>query len=219
MHLNLAKYSKNLVLMCLMGMIAKSPGLARAQEWMTYPSTYTHDSVRGQRVDQYAQRVEPTVAQRADFQRSGYRNYRSTLQAGQSADNIHIVEQWGKAVLPYEQWRFPYRPYGVPYDQWGPQAPYGFLNGLLPNGIGYGAAPWPTNPMQPAYPNTNNGGDPSRAPGYWNRPAYGNYYPGQQPYGFPLSPQYQGQPWFDGTYPTAPPLVPGVDSGYDRRHR
>ncbi len=100
---------------------------------MTWASTYTHDAY-GQRVDQYALPADPLAPYRADYQRSGFRNFRSTLQAGQSADNMHVVEQWGQAVMPYEAWRFPFRPYGVPYDAWGPQAPYGIFNGNVTRG-------------------------------------------------------------------------------------
>ena len=74
--------------------------------------------------------------------RSGYRHYRSTIQAGGSADNLHIVEEWGRPVRPYGEWRFPYRPYSVPYSQWG--QPFGGLGpggvyapgGVVPLGIG-----------------------------------------------------------------------------------
>lgn len=177
-----------------------------ADDWMTWPSTYTHDPFTGQRVDQYALPVDPVAPAREDFQRSGYRHYRSTLQAGQSVDQMHVVEQWGAPVIPYEAWRFPFRPYSVPYDAWGPQAPYGIINGNL----GYGG---------PGY-----GGLGYGAPGYggsgYGGPRYGNSngslppdggYPGQYdgrraPSGFPLQPQYQQQPWFDGNYPAAPPL-------------
>src|SRR5205823_10033375 len=64
---------------------------------------------------------------RPDYLKSGYRQYRSTIDLGNSSDNMHIVEQWGAQVVPYEQWRFPYRPYSAPYQAWGP--PYGGLGG------------------------------------------------------------------------------------------
>lgn len=195
---------------------------AWADDWMTWPSTYTHEPVRGKRVDQYAQPVQPIAHRDPTFQRSGYRNYRSTLQGATSADNMHIVEQWGAPVVPYEQWRFPFRPYGTPYNAWGPQAPYGMFNSNINANIGQpgnyplqgyqapaGSAPFTGQPQAgnpnaiqqypnypyPSYPypNSNQGyPTPSNLPGPTN--------------GFPLSPQYQNQPWFDGTYPTAPPL-------------
>lgn len=179
---------------------------------MTWASTYTHDPASGQRIDQYALPAEAYGPSRNAVQRSGYRHYRSTLQAGLSSDNLHIVEQWGKQVIPYEQWRFPYRPYGVPYDAWGPPTPYGIFNGQigLPPGIG----PFPGVGTHPGYGNV---------PGHGNVPGNGGQiggmgrpqtlpgigYPGNGGWpsrGFPLQPQYQNQPWFDGNYPEAPPL-------------
>lgn len=188
-----------------------------ADEWMTWPSTYTHEPVQGQRVDQYAKPVQPTAPVRTDFQRSGYRSYRSTLQAGQSSDNLHIVEQWGRDVLPYEQWRFPYRPYAVPYDQWGPQAPYGIFNGANGRYPGYG----PNYPRgfapgtRPGVGAVAPGGPRARdmAPGV--PPASGAYPYGYPPSrGFPLTPQYRGQPWYDGNYPSAPPIDPWTDEQF-----
>lgn len=200
--------------------------LFAGEEWMTWPSTYTHSDT-GERVDQYAEHAPALATIRTDFQRSGMRHYRSTLQAGLSSDNLHIVEQWGRQVVPYEQWRFPYRPYGVPYNQWGPQAPYGIINGQ------FGGYPYPA----PYGPGQGNAGNPYPGNGPANRPAAGYFGPGHNgnygqgypnagnPYrgypntgfpgpgypqagqnGFPLTPPYTGQPWFDGNYPEAPPL-------------
>ena len=188
---------------------------ANADDWMTWASTYTHEPSHGQRVDQYAPPVQPVVKHDPSFQRSGYRQYRSTLQGGSSSDNMHIVEQWGAPVVPYEQWRFPFRPYGTPYDAWGPQAPYGIINGNFGGqpdfggGINPGLAPNPAQPTMPfnGFPNP---GYPN--PGYQN-PTYQNqgypnpgYAPQLPSNGFPLSPPYQNQPWYDGNYPVAPPL-------------
>ncbi len=194
--------------------------VASADDWMTWPSSYTHEPVRGQRVDQYAQPVQPIAHQDPTFQRSGYRNYRSTLQGANSADNMHIVEQWGAPVQPYEQWRFPFRPYGTPYPAWGPQAPYGVFNSNINGNFGQsgnyrphgyqaplGSAPFMGQPPvgypgygqgypQPGYPYPSNSNQGYPVPSYIPNPTNG----------FPLSPQYQNQPWFDGTYPTAPPL-------------
>lgn len=188
---------------------------AFCDDWMTWPSTYTHDK-QGVRVDQYAMPVEPIGPDRSSYQRSGYRHFRSTLQAGQSADNYHVVEQFGAPVIPYEQWRFPYRPYGVPYDAWGPQTPMNMINASGPNfGYGYG---YPYPPVMPGTPGTGTGTGstpvppvvPGYPPGYGSHYGSGYYGPGMggqyQPFGFPLQPQYQNQPWFDGTYRDAPPL-------------
>jgi len=198
--------------------------VSHADDWMTWPSTYTHEPVRGQRVDQYAQPVQPIAQRDPTFQRSGYRNYRSTLQGANSADNMHIVEQWGAPVVPYEQWRFPFRPYGTPYNAWGPQAPYGIFNGNLNSNVGqpgnyppHGYQAPPGSSPYTGQPQAGNTGQPPV--GYPGFAQPGNPYPGNsnQGYpvpsnipnptnGFPLSPQYQNQPWYDGTYPSAPPL-------------
>jgi hypothetical protein len=121
---------------------------APAADWITAPSYYTHDKISGQRVAQYTPIGPFYYYQRADFMRSGYRNYRSSIQAGGSADNMHIVEEWGNPVIPYEQWRFPYRPYGSPYQAWGP--PFGGL------GNGYGGGYGPGGPI--AFPGGGFGG-------------------------------------------------------------
>src|SRR6476620_8838778 len=104
-----------------------SPLGALAADWATSPSYYTHDWSNGQRVAQYAPIGPYYYFTRPDYLKSGYRQYRSTVDLGNSSDNMHIVEQWGAQVVPYEQWRFPYRPYSAPYGAWGP--PYGGLGG------------------------------------------------------------------------------------------
>lgn len=190
------------VFSALLGGYTRRPLLA--DDWMTWTSTYTHEPFTGQRVDQYALPVDPVAPYREDFQRSGFRHTRSTLQAGQSADNMHIVEQWGRPVVPYEEWRFPYRPFSVPYNAWGPQAPYGIINGNFGfGGGGFGGGGF-APPMQP-----NPGFPPQQLPGQVG-PGFGAGGWGG-PNGFPLQPDYQNQPWFDGTYPSAPPLDPSSD--------
>lgn len=104
-------------------------------DWTTMASTYTHDQ-DGHRVDQYALAVEPQSMERPDYVRSGYRNTRSSLQAGFSADHYHLTEQWGQSVQPYGQWRYPYRPFSVPYGQWGPQLPQVVVGGNQWNAFG-----------------------------------------------------------------------------------
>lgn len=113
----------------------KKPGKPVSTDWTTMPSTYTHDTT-GQRVDQYAFAVEPQSNERADFVRSGYRHTRSTLQAGFSSDNYHLTEQWGQPVRPYGEWRYPNRPFSVPYGQWGPQLPQVVVGGNQWGAIG-----------------------------------------------------------------------------------
>lgn len=124
---------------------------ACAIDWLTAPSYYTHEPLQGQRVAQYSPIGPFYYYHRPDFVRSGYRHYRSSIQTGGSADNLHIVEEWGRPVVPYEAWRFPFRPYGVPYDAWGPPfggyTPFGpgFFGGFGPGG-GPGIGPGP-NPL------------------------------------------------------------------------
>jgi hypothetical protein len=187
--------------------------LAYPSDWMTWPSSYTHDP-HGRRVDQYAAPVDPVGPSRSDLVRSGFRHYRSTLQAGQSMDNYHVTEEWGRPVMPYEQWRFPFRPFGVPYDAWGPPTPYGMFFGA---GLGF---PFPAFPNRPGMGGPGMGGPGMGGPGMggpgmggpgmagapWGGGNWGQGmgHPGQ--FGFPLQPDYRNQPWFDGTYPEAPPF-------------
>lgn len=191
------KLPNHTLLPTLAVLLLSLPVTVAADDWMTWGSTYTHDPATGARVDQYALPQQPYGPSRNAIKRSGFRHYRRTLQAGQTADNYHLTEEWGGQVQPYEQWRFPYRPYGVPYNAWGPQAPYGFFNGLN-NQFGI------PNAFVPGQTLPNN--LPGRVNGY---PAPVN--------GFPLQPRYNNQPWFDGTYPDAPPLQPQRSRAYPGR--
>jgi hypothetical protein len=148
---------------------------ALAIDWLTVPSYYTHDRVTGERTSQFAAIGPFYYYGRPDYMKSGYRHYRSTIQAGGSADNLHIVEEWGRPVVPYEQWRFPYRPYGSPYQEWGP--PYGGLggSGLGPYG-GIGPYPFPYGGM-------------------------GGGFGGSFGHGHKGPPANFAQPWLDGYYP------------------
>jgi hypothetical protein len=142
--------------------LAVSAGAARAADWITAPSYFTHSPQTGQRVAQYSPIGPVYVPQRPDYAQSGYRHTRSSLQAGNSIDHMHLVEEWGRPVRPYGEWRYPYRPYSVPYDAWGP--PFGGFGGpfnVFPGfpffggaagGVGGGAA-FPGAPYPPAtYP-------------------------------------------------------------------
>lgn len=184
--------------------------LVWAGDWMTWRSTYTHDPMTGHRVDQYAQPVAPFAPDQGNLVKSGYRQYRSTLQAGESADNMHIVHEWGRPVMPYEHWRFPYRPYGVPYQAWGPPTPsvlgnFGFGGGgpAFPYPNGNGGQSWNAQPSTPNAPYT----PPAYAP-----PAYG--YPNTNQGAYPLVPPFQPAPYYDGLYPSAPPLNPQSDPSF-----
>lgn len=110
---------------------------ASATDWLTYPSTYTHHPITGERVVQYEPVAAPTAPAVENFETSGFTHTRSSLNYGASSDNYHRVEKWGDEVRPYGEWRFPYRPYSTPYPNWGP--PYaGFNLGLGFPGAGFG---------------------------------------------------------------------------------
>ncbi|MCU0718500.1 MAG: hypothetical protein MUC83_02255 [Pirellula sp.] len=164
-------------------------------DWTTLPSTYTH-SPDGQRVDQFVSVTPEPIFEIPANARSGYRHTRSTLQAGFSSDNYHSVEQWGGPVRPYGEWRYPNRPFAVPYGVWGPQLPQvvggGF--GVFPGALPAGPQPfWPMNgnavvpggPVQPALP--------------WMRPPLGAF-------GFGVGPQNVLTPTQDDYYQQAPML-------------
>jgi hypothetical protein len=103
-------------------------------DWIAAPSRYTHEPQTGHRVWQYAP-ILP-VPHQPMYGRSAYRQARSSLQVGNSIDQFHVVEEYGHPVRPYGEWRFPFRPFSVPYDLWGP-AP-----GVVPGfGYGYGYGP------------------------------------------------------------------------------
>ena len=185
-------------------------------DWTAMPSRYTHDE-SGQAVDQFAVPADPIAVSGESLQRSGYRHYRSTLQAGGSADNLHVVEEWGAPVRPYEEWRFPYRPYSSPYPNWAPQPP---IVGVYPPFFGNPYA----GPYGPAVPNggmggvfPQNGNGPMGANGQigvpppvgWGQGSGFGQTPWQAP--FPSNPWNQpnwggqgamGQPpWIDGYWP------------------
>ncbi len=173
-----------LLLAALLTFVVSSPALA--VDWLTAPSYYTHDRVGGQRVAQYSPIGPFYYYARPDFLRSGYRHFRSTIQAGGSADNLHIVEEWGRPVRPYDEWRFPYRPYSVPYDQWGP--PFG---GLGPGGV---FAPGGFGPFggfgSGTFPQGGGHGHGGHGHGHGGHGGHGH-----------RGPSNFAQPWLDGYYP------------------
>ncbi len=109
--------------LALVGLFVLAPSLAAcADEWVAAPSTYTHDPRTGERVNQYSP-IGPVYWYPRRTQ-SGYRHIQSVIRAGDSADYLHIVEEWGdRPVRPYGEWQYPFRPYSVPYQLWGPPPP------------------------------------------------------------------------------------------------
>ena len=157
-------------------LLASSP--AFGADWLTMPSTYTHDVASGQRVTQFAPIAAPSAPQIANFRTSGYTHTRSSLNYGPSADNYHRVEKWGDPIRPYGEWRFPYRPYSTPYPNWG--APFAGLG----RGFGFGFGPGYGSGHLP--------------------PGGGVGHPGGQsnPYPTPPGSPYPVAPYYDGYHPT-----------------
>jgi hypothetical protein len=163
---------------------------AFSADWLTAPSYYTHDHSTGERVAQYSQIGPFYYYLRPDYLKSGYRQYRSTIDLGNSSDNMHIVEEWGRPVRPYEEWQFPYRPYSVPYQAWGP--PYGGLGGgtgFYPYGGGFGGGGFGGS-VGGMYPYSGGGGFGG---GFGGGPGF--------PGGFNNPAVNYAQPWLDGHYP------------------
>ena len=183
------RYATQLVLIAAFAAVPALP--LAAADWITAPSFYTHDWSSGQRVAQYSPVGPFYYYCRPDYVKSGYRHLRSTLDLGNSSDNMHIVEEWGRPVRPYDEWRFPFRPFSVPYDQWGP--PFGGLGGSgaffpygFPGGFPGGAFPGGGSPGP--YPYDGGGG--------------GMYpYEGGGGHGAASPPVNFAQPWLDGHYP------------------
>jgi len=170
-----------------------------AADWITAPSYYTHDGSSGERVAQYSPIGPFYYFTRPDYVKSGYRQYRSTLDLGNSSDNMHVVEQWGAQIVPYEQWRFPYRPYSAPYPAWGP--PYG--------GLGGGTGGYPYSGGSGA--NIFGGFFPPYGGGVGGYGGFGGVGPyaapgggmgGGFPGGFTPPAVNFAQPWLDGHYPS-----------------
>ena len=148
-------------------LLVSSASSARAADWLTAPSYFTHDEQTGQRVPQYAESKPVHFAFDPTYVRSGFHHMRSSIRVGQSADHFHVVEEWGRPVRPYGEWRFPYRPYSVPYHLWGP--PFAGLT-IIP--------PWPYHGGYGA--GYGGGGHPGVGP------APGSFPP--SPFGAPFSP-------------------------------
>ena len=188
-----------------------------AGDWLTLPSTYSHDA-EGHRVSQYQPIQPPTAVTVPNFRTSGFTHTRSTLNYGQSADNYHRVEKWGDPIRPYGEWRFPYRPFSTPYPNWG--APYAGFN-LGNFGFGYGGGygnpghrPGRPTPPAPGPPGGGNPGSPSGPPSRFDpinpdgifregpflpRPSDPNLF---RPYPSGPGTPYPVAPYYDGYHPT-----------------
>ncbi len=188
--------------------------IASAGDWMTLPSTYTHSATSGERVNQYAPVQAPPINDQSRLITSGYTNFRSTIQFGQSADNYHRVNQWGPPVRPYGEWEFPFRPYSVPYAAWG--APFAGLNiGGFP-GSGYPGGGYPGGGYPGGgYPGGGYPGGGYPGGGYPGGGYPGGGYPGggfpggipgqpNEPYPATLNGAYPAPPWYGGYQPDYP---------------
>lgn len=172
---------------------------APAGDWVTWRSFYTHRAETGQRTQQHTRPPESQVPHDPTFQTSGFTHIRSSLNFGQSADNYHRVQQWGAEVRPYGEWRFPYRPYSVPYPMWG--EPYAGLN--------IGGYPYPPYPPMPLNQGGVGGGVPGTTPPVgptnpWQPPMGGSgYWPWNSGNPYPSGPgqPYPAPPYADGYYP------------------
>jgi hypothetical protein len=213
---------------------AIDPNCVAKVDWTMLPSTFTHD-VMGNRVNQYAQGIQPVSNERADFERSGFRHSRSTLQAGNSSDNFHVVERWGPPVQPYGEWRYPFRPFAVPYGAWGPQSP--LVNAPQNNSWNFGNPGF--HPGHPGHQGNGNMGVPPSGPagmqgmggfpgGGWVPPGGGgpsgqwpgNSWPGHawpqgnNNFGFGVGPSNALRPDQDDYYAPAPEPPPVSDRDF-----
>ncbi len=201
--------------------LAIDPNCIAKVDWTMLPSTYTHDAM-GNRVKQYAQGVEPVSNESPDFQRSGFRHTRSSLQAGNSSDNFHIVERWGGPVQPYGEWRYPYRPYSVPYGAWGPQSPLVNApqnNSWNANFPGFQPGQGSGNMWQPNMGGMGGGwqeGQPGGHPhGNWNGNGNGNpWQNGFNNFEFGVGPNNALRPDQDDFYAPAPEPPPVSDRDF-----
>ena len=175
-------------ILCLTGVSAN-----HAADWIFAPSDYTHNPSTGKRIDQYAAPPPQYVYTQPNYARSVYRYERSSLQVGDSIDNLHIVNSAGPAFAPYRTWQLPFRPYAVPYDAWGPQVPGGFGGGAF-------------GPYGAFGPGVGFGGPGFGGPGFGG-PGFGG--PG---YGGPGGGGYGAGPWgpVDGFGGQVNPYAPGA---------
>ncbi len=124
-------------------------GVAPAEaKWLFSQSYYSHAEETGHRVAQYAAAETPYFTPDPHFMRSGYRQNRSRIRVGGSADHLHMVETWGDGqnIRPYGEWQRPYRDGATPYGPWGnARGPWtspaggGWVEQGFGQGYGYGS--------------------------------------------------------------------------------
>jgi len=164
-------------LVCAVALSALAPALAdraEATSWIFRRSSFTHDPATGDRVAQFAPKTTPYVRGDETYRQSAYRHHRSTIQAGGSADRIHIVETWGEgeSIRPYGEWLRPFREGATPYGPWGnPNGPWTLPFDSWRNPYGLGRLPYPPWPY-PFYGPYRAAPPLPEAPGYhqWHGP-------------------------------------------------
>lgn len=157
---------------------AGAASTAVGEDWIVAPGPFTHHPQTGVRTPQFAQ--PPRIVLPPDrVSRSIYRYSRSSLQVGDSIDNLHVVEESGRPVAPYREWQYPYQPWSAPYGAWGPQFPGGFGFG----GFGGAVGPRPGfvrpygNPFHPADPRRSGVYGPYEQQEWYDRESHGQRRP------------------------------------------
>lgn len=173
----------------VLGCCFTATSYARAADWILSPSTYTHDPATGRRVTQFAPLPDVFAVDDPSYVKSGFRYTQSNRRGpdGSAGERLHIVEEWGREVRPYEEWQYPYRPYSVPYQAWGP--PYGGLTPFFGPGVPHAERPEGRRPEHlPAHDDgEHDHGDDGEHHHDHGRGGYGggiNYYP------YPPAPPY-----------------------------
>ncbi len=145
---------------------------AWAGSWMFEPSTYSHDSQTGERVEQYARKPPVYGPSDPTYEQSAYIHKRTAIRGGRgNVDRRHYVETWGagEAIRPYGEWQRPFRAGATPYGPWGNAngpwtTPFDSWNN--PYGLGkLPTPPWsPWSPLYPGHGYPGAGGPPIAVP-------------------------------------------------------
>lgn len=127
--------------------VSSLAGAAAAQtSWIFRPSYYSHDPGGYTRVEQFATHAPAYAPSDPTYRQSAYRQNRTSIRAGDSADNMHVVETWGagESIRPYGEWLYPFRAGATPYGPWGnPQGPWTTPHQSWSNPYGLGQLPVP----------------------------------------------------------------------------